>query len=245
MAFPSPRPSLTAFWSVPSDLYPVCVAFFLPWGLEASLCSNVITSGRVSPECPFPTHLTALPQSLSVLRASSVSYLKCPLASVSILVVSLPPEPKAILPLLDNNIEGPLYSVAGQTSVRSGLVILESSGEGEGSQDGKSWHVGKVCQLKFILLCLTSEGLVSSLRMPADSRPAASPEKNRTPSKKNPAVATPAYELSQCPWPAQDMFGGMQSFTDQIRAPCLTLPCTSEASHILVSCSGPLDILSQ
>lgn len=65
--------------------------------------------------------------------------------------LSLPPEPKTYSAVLEDSTERPLCPVAGQTSVRSGLLILESAGEGEGRQDGRSWHVSRVCPLQFVL----------------------------------------------------------------------------------------------
>lgn len=169
----------------------------------------------------------------------------------------MPPEPKACSPLLNDNTEGPLYPVVGHTSVRSGLVIPESSGEGEGSQAGRSWHVSKACQVKFVFCCALLQKVWSpdhSLILPVDSRPEpeVSPEKNRTPSSK-PCFWKGLYELSCYPWPAQverhHVYGGRLSFTGQSqqlsvllhqarRRSLHTYSCLQMSSFL--SCSGPL-----
>lgn len=52
--------------------------------------------------------------------------------------LSLPPEPKAYSALFEDSTERPLCPVVEQTSVRSSLLVLESTGEGEGRQDGRA-----------------------------------------------------------------------------------------------------------
>lgn len=52
--------------------------------------------------------------------------------------LSLPPEPKTYSALFEDSTERPVCPVAGQTSVRSGLLVLESAGKGEGRQDGRA-----------------------------------------------------------------------------------------------------------
>lgn len=172
----------------------------------------------------------------------------------------MPPEPKAYSPLLDDNTEGPLYPVAGHTSVRSGLVIPESSGEGEGSQDGRNWPVSKVCQLEFVLYYVLLQKLRSPYHSQSCPKSAVSPEKNRTPSKRNTAAAALAPGRGCMNSPVAHGLPGWEGVCTGAHCPLqirpaalrLTLPRTLWVSHRflppddhfpLLSC--PLASLSQ
>lgn len=108
---------------------------------------------------------------------------------------------EAYSPLLEHNTEGPLYPVAGHTSVRSGLVITEHSGEGEGSQDQKSWRVSRARQVK----------LSSVMPRPRNSGPHITHNASRLllqslkkePCRRHPRPWKGLHELSGYLWPAR------------------------------------------
>lgn len=144
---PSASSSLIAFWSIPWALCPVRVALFpqeFPLFKHHHL-RKVPLSRAPSPASDSLPSVALYPQGQLCVSLKHILYASLPSC------LSLPPEPKAYSALLEDSTERPLCPVAGQTSLRSGLLILESAGEGEGRQDGRRWQVSRACPLQFVL----------------------------------------------------------------------------------------------